>query len=131
VKLLLDTHIWAWSLLEPERLGPEVVEALSDPRNELWLSPISTWEIVILIERGRIHVDRPAVDWVDEALGRIPIREASLNHAVALRSRAVTLPHADPADRFIAATASVYELTLVTADRFLLEAASCALLPNG
>ncbi|MBT8339733.1 MAG: PIN domain-containing protein [Desulfatitalea sp.] len=42
---------------------------------------------------------------------------ASLNHEVALRSRRISLPHQDPADLFIAATAIVYGLTLVTADR--------------
>lgn len=131
MRLLLDTHIWAWSLLEPERLGAEVTAALSDSRNELWLSPISAWELVMLIERGRIEVDLPGVDWVREALGRIPLREASLTHAVALRSRAVDLPHGDPADRFIAATALVYDLTLVTADRRLLGAGEYEVLPNG
>ena len=130
MKLLLDTHIWAWSLLEPERLRPKVASALTDPTNELWLSPISTWEMLMLIERGRIQVDRPAADWVSEALARIPLREASLSHAVALQSRAVALPHGDPADRFLAATASVYELTLVTADRLLLDAAQCEVLAN-
>ncbi len=130
MKLLLDTHIWAWSLLEPERLGAAVTAALADPANELWLSPISAWELVILIERGRVEVDLPAVDWVREALGRIPLREASLGHEVALRSRAVALPHGDPADRFIAATAWVYDLTLVTADRRLLDVGEYAVLPN-
>ena len=40
MRLLLDTHIFLWSLLEPERLRPEVVAALEDKSNELWLSPI-------------------------------------------------------------------------------------------
>jgi PIN domain nuclease of toxin-antitoxin system len=130
VRLLLDTHIWAWSLLEPERLGAGAAAALADPANELWLSPISTWELMMLIERGRIQVDLPPADWVKEAVGRIPLREASLTHAVALRSRALSLPHADPADRFIGATASVYELTLVTADRRLADSGDYDVLRN-
>ena len=130
MRLLLDTHIWAWSLLDPERLGAEVRTALAEPDNELWLSPISAWELVLLIERGRIDVDRPAVEWVQEALDRVPLREAELNHAVALRSRTVSLPHEDPADRFLAATALVYELTLVTADQRLLDGSGYAALPN-
>jgi len=130
VRLLLDTHIWVWSLLEPERLGTEVTGALADSANELWLSPISVWELVMLIERGRMQVDLPAVNWVREAVGRIPLREASLTHAVALRSRTLALDHADPADRFIAATASVYELTLVTADRRLSDSGDYDVLRN-
>ncbi|HUP50882.1 MAG TPA: type II toxin-antitoxin system VapC family toxin [Longimicrobiales bacterium] len=130
MRLLLDTHVWAWSLLEPERLGAQARAALAEPENDLWLSPVSAWELALLIERGRLRVDRPAVQWVEEALSRIPLREATLNHAVALRSRTISLPHQDPADRFLAATAIVYELTLVTADRRLIDRAACAVLPS-
>jgi PIN domain nuclease of toxin-antitoxin system len=130
VRLLLDTHIWAWSLLDPGRLGPSARRALSAPENELWLSPISTWELALLVGRGRINVDRPAVEWVEEALDRVPMREAGMNHAVALRSRTILLPHEDPTDRFLAATALVYELTLVTADRRLIDSGACEVLPS-
>jgi PIN domain nuclease of toxin-antitoxin system len=131
MKLLLDTHIWAWSLLEPERLGTGVQAALSAPDCELWLSPISVWELLLLIERRRIEVDRPADEWVREALERVPLREAALNHEVALRSRALATPHQDPADRFLAASALVYELTLVTADARLIGDVEWEVLPNG
>ena len=49
--------------------------------------------------------------------------EAPLTHAVAIRSRQLVLPHQDPSDRFIAATAVEYGLTLMTADHLLLNAA--------
>ena len=130
MRLLLDTHVWAWSLLEPDRLSPSVKAALGDPEAEIWLSPISTWEMALLIERGRIQVDRSVDEWVAEALERVPMREAQLNHAVALRSRVVTLAHNDPADRFLAATASVYDLTLVTADRRLIDGKGYRVLAN-
>jgi len=61
---------------------------------------------------------------------RAPLEEAALNHEVALRSREVSLPHQDPADRFLVATALTYELTLVTADEMLIDAKSCPILPN-
>ena len=53
MRLLLDTHIWIWSLISPERLSPEVRRALSGPDHELWLSAISVWET---LEIGRAHV---------------------------------------------------------------------------
>ena len=49
----------------------------------------------------------------------MPLREAPLTREVASASRSLDLPHEDPADRFIAATAMVYDLTLVTADERL------------
>ena len=130
MRLLLDTHIWLWSLLEPDQLGREVTRAFKNPNAELWLSPISVWETLMLIERGRVKADRPALEWVDEALAAVPLREAPLTHQVALESRRLRLPHGDPADRFLAATARVYDLTLVTADRHLTRTRECAVLAN-
>ena len=57
MKLLLDTHILLWGLLEPERLNRRVAAELQDPQNEIWLSPINVWEIMILAEKGRIVLE--------------------------------------------------------------------------
>lgn len=122
MRLLLDTHIWLWSHAEPERLARRVAAALADDGNELWLSPISVWEFLLLAERGRVRLreGQEPLDWVEAALARAPMHDAPLSRAVAIRSRSVRLGHDDPADRFLAATADVYELTLVTADDRLL-----------
>ena len=120
MKLLLDTHIWLWSLLEPARLSSRVAAELDNPSNELWLSPISTWEVLILAEKGRIVLDTAPQDWIRDVFSKIPFKEAPINHHVAIRSRSVNLPHQDPADRFLIATALVYQLMLVTADERLL-----------
>lgn len=130
MRLLLDTHIWLWSLLEPERLGRRVAPALDDPDNEIWLSPISTWEALMLIHRGRLEVTGDPVSWIDEALKAAPLREAPLTHPVAIESRRLRFKDRDPADRFLLATARVYELTLVTADRRLVRSKDCAVLAN-
>ncbi len=130
MKLLLDTHIWLWSLLTPERLGRETARALEADDTQLWLSPISVWEALMLMERGRVEVDVAPADWVAEALVAVPMTEAPLTHAVALESRRLRLRHTDPADRFLAATALVYGLTLVTADRRLTRVRDVAVLPN-
>jgi len=130
VKLLLDTHIWLWSHLEPERLRRRVSAALVSPDNELWLSPISIWEVMLLIERGRVVVQGDPEVWVETAWSRAPVHEAPLNRQVALRSRAVRVPHQDPADRFLAATAEVFDLTLVTDDAHLLRGSGYRTLAN-
>ena len=83
----------------------------------------------MLAERGRVKLDDEPRRWLREALLRTPLQEAALGHEVALRSREVSLPHDDPADRFLVATALVYELTLVTADVDILRARPCPVLP--
>ncbi|MBI4953770.1 MAG: type II toxin-antitoxin system VapC family toxin [Myxococcales bacterium] len=120
MKLLLDTHVWLWAHLEPAKLAPRVAAALVAPTNELWLSPISIWEVLLLIERGRVVVRGDPRAWVEAAWARAPMQEAVLTRAVAERSRAVRVAHQDPADRFLAASAEVYDLTLVTDDENLL-----------
>jgi PIN domain nuclease of toxin-antitoxin system len=130
VKLLLDTHIWIWSHIEPERLAPVVATALEAPDNELWLSSISVWEFLLLVERGRLILERTPREWLEAAWVRAPMQEAPINREVALRSRTVGVPHQDPADRFIAATAAVHDLTLVTDDKNLLKGRGYAKLAN-
>jgi len=56
LKLLLDTHIWLWSLQDPKRLGKRVQQELRNSANELWLSPISTWEALTLNAKGKIRL---------------------------------------------------------------------------
>jgi PIN domain nuclease of toxin-antitoxin system len=120
LKLILDTHIILWSAAEPQRLAPKITEALENQSNELWFSPVSVWEILVLAEKGRISLGSNAVKAVREIFSKIPLREATLNQEVAIQSRLVNLPHKDPADRFLAATAVVYDLTLVTADTLII-----------
>lgn len=130
MKLLLDTHIWLWSLLEPARLTGRVARALEDEENELWLSPISVWELLILVEKGRLSLDMPVEQWTERATKAGALKEAPVTQEVALETRKVALPHRDPADRFIAATARVFKLTLVTADQHLLGLRGLATLAN-
>ena len=130
VKLLLDTHILLWSLFEPSKLTDAVRKQLDHLANELWISPISTWEIILLVEKGRVILDSDPEGWLREVFKTIPFKEAPINHEVAIRSRALNLPHQDPADRFLAATAIVYDLTLVTADERLLGSDEYAVLAN-
>ena len=116
MKLLLDTHIWLWYLLGNERLSPQLQTIIAAGTTELWLSPISIWETLLLAEKGRLSLQPNPVAWVDLALNTLEIREAPLNRHIAILSRQIELPHQDPGDRFIAATAVYHQLTLATVD---------------
>jgi PIN domain nuclease of toxin-antitoxin system len=121
LNLLLDTHIWLWSHLEPQRLSKKVERALRKAANELWLSPVSIWEFFLLVEHDhlRIRAGRTATAWLAEAVATKPMRDAAMTRAVAVEAGSVRLGHADPADRLLVATARAYDLTLVTADERL------------
>jgi PIN domain nuclease of toxin-antitoxin system len=128
LKLLLDTHIWLWSLHQTDRLGARVRRELRDLQNELWLSPISTWEALILHQKGRVYLANDLDRWLAEATG--PFRQAPLTHEMVAAARRLPLSQRDPADRFLAATAKVLDLTLVTADASLLGLGEIATLAN-
>jgi len=118
LKLLLDTHVWLWALHDPSRLSHRVRAVLRDPANEVWLSPVSTWEALLLNAKGRIRLPANLSEWLTAATA--PLREAPLSHEIVLIAQQLPLPQRDPADRFLAATAQILDLTLVTADDSLL-----------
>jgi PIN domain nuclease of toxin-antitoxin system len=128
LRLLLDTHIWLWSLNEPHRLGKRVLQELRNPDNERWLSPVSTWEALMLNAKGRIHLPADIGAWVAQSTA--PMQEAPLTHEIALAARRLDWKHNDPADRFLAATAQLLRLTLVTADANLLGLGDISTLAN-
>src|SRR5438093_13502097 len=121
MKPLLDTHIWIWSSIEPERLTKAVARELTNPKNELWLSPVSIWELSLLVRKRRLELDREFEEWVAAALAQTTMREAPLTHDVAIEVTRIPFTHRDPADHFIAASAKVFGLTLVTAELRLIE----------
>ena len=130
MRLLLDTHIWVWSALDRDRLSRRVAAVLEDPTHGLWLSPISLWEVLTLCRKNRLNLRPNPLTWIHNALNLVPVREASLTFEIANETMRVHLPHRDPADRFLVATASVLDLTLVTADEVLLQCKQIASLSN-
>ncbi|MEO6990589.1 MAG: type II toxin-antitoxin system VapC family toxin [Candidatus Baltobacteraceae bacterium] len=86
-------------------------------RGELLLSPITAWEIGMLVQKGRLTLATPAPDYVRALFGIPGVVTAALTPAIAVA--ATNLPgrlHADPADRILVATAAAFEARLVTRD---------------
>ncbi len=130
MNLLLDTHIWIWNELEPWKITSEINRELASPDNQLWLSPVSVWETVVLIEKRRISLKQDFRQWVDESVTALQLQEAALTWEVAHELRFTVLGHRDPADRFLVATAKVYDLTLITSDERLLSVPGLQVLAN-
>jgi len=100
---------------------------ISNSSNELWLSPVSVWEALVLMQKRRVQVEHPFA-WVERAAEQM--HEAPLTREIVSTGLALALPQADPADRFLAATAKVLKLTLVTADQRLLGLGEISSLAN-
>lgn len=128
MKLLLDTHIWLWSLQGSDRLGKRTAQEIRNPENERWISPVSTWEALTLNAKGRIRLPDDLSAWVAQSTAEF--LEAPLTHEIALAARRLDWKHSDPADRFLAATAQLLRLTLVTANSRLLGLGDISTLAN-
>lgn len=116
MRLLLDTHVWLWLGERSPHLTASVLEAVTDPANEAWVSVVSLWEVVVKHTIGKLTLrEAPATLW------RLQVAEAGLS-GLDLRAEHVLaaehLPmlHRDPFDRMLVAQARAEGLTLVTAD---------------
>ena len=116
MRLLLDTHIWIDCAAAPASLGRRLKREVASPRAELWISPISVWEFLKLSERKRLSTRNDPLQSIERMLQALPIREAPITLEVAREMSVFSLPHRDPADAWLVATARVNGLVLATRD---------------
>jgi prevent-host-death family protein len=119
--ILLDTHIWYRFLEDREELRVELKERIESSPEEILLSPISVWELMVLDRKKRVRLFPDAQRYVRKALELYPFKKAPLSEEVVIRSETKEFHHKDPADRFLAATALVYGAELATDDIALRE----------
>ncbi len=117
--IVLDTHAWVWWVSKPELLSPYAKNAADDAarRHELFVSTISSWEVALLIEKGRLLLSLDVRDWIARCEALPFIIFVPVSNSIAVASvRLPGFPHADPADRIIVATAMSLGANLVTKD---------------
>ncbi|HTB92034.1 MAG TPA: type II toxin-antitoxin system VapC family toxin [Candidatus Sulfotelmatobacter sp.] len=130
MRFLLDTHIWLWMFREPHKLSSVVHQAVTEPSNDRYLSPISIWEVMILLEKKRISFHEDFAVWFARTSQDLELEEANLTWQVVHEMRYILPNHKDPADRFLAATAIAHDLILVTSDQKLIGVPGLKVLAN-
>jgi PIN domain nuclease of toxin-antitoxin system len=115
--LLLDTHALIWLVEGSKRLGRRSARLADDAlaRDELAVAAISFWEVAMLAREQRIAIDLPPSEW-RLRVGRLGVHEIPLTGDVAIAATMLPDFHADPADRFIVASAQAMDAGLMTAD---------------
>lgn len=125
--LLLDTHAAIW-ISENEALSDAAVQALdqaADDGTPVLVSPITAWEVGLLVARGRLALPVSPEAWFERLLEAPRVNLAELTPSTLINSS--FLPNAqfrDPADRILVATAREFGLALITRDRALLSYAA-------
>ena len=121
--ILLDTHIWVWWVDGNQQLTDRQRHNIQDNvRSGLGISAISCWEVAKLIEYGRLELACTIEEWMVQALAYPGMQLLELTPQIAIE--ATKLPgsfHRDPADQIIVATARMYDIPLLTADRRILQ----------
>ncbi len=115
--ILLDTHAILWWQAGGQRLSAAARRAI-DRAESILVSPVSFWEVGLLVEKGRIQLDRDASVWVQDFLqsDRVAVAELTVTAAVAAARLPSTGFRGDPADAFLYATARERDVPLVTKD---------------
>ena len=126
--VLLDTHVWLWSVEgDARRIGRRTRQLLSraESREAIRVSPATVFEVAALHTLGRLRLARPPEQWIRESLGAAGIRMAELSPAMALDAGAIPREAlADPLDRLLVATARALQATFLTSDIRILEYAA-------
>ena len=122
--LLLDTHavIWITEGLPIATAAREAIDAAQRASSTIFVSPISAWEVGLLVARNRIGLSMRPDRWFQNVLAIPGVVLANLTPDILIESSFLPgTPPRDPADRIIIATARDIGATLVTRDRLLLE----------
>ena len=122
MRYILDTHVWVWWHLNPQRLSTKARETIADPQRsqELLLSVISLWEFCKLIEKGRLSLSCDPETWMAGALAMPRLQVVPLTTAIVYRSTTLPPPfHSDPADQIIVASAREANASIITKDQRL------------
>lgn len=118
--IVLDTHAWVWWALEPRRLSRRARSAI-DAAEAIGVCTISCWELVLLVERGKVELFRDLRLWVRQALAQERVEPLPLTAEIAVDAALLERERfpGDPADRIIYATARAARAALVTRDERL------------
>ncbi len=122
--LLLDTHVWVWYIeAAGDRLSRTVLAQLRShgQAGRLYVSPLSGWEVGMLVVKRRLALSLDVRTWVTRALEAPGVRAAELTAHIALDAALLDgAPPRDPADRLLIATSRALGAALVTQDAAIL-----------
>jgi PIN domain nuclease of toxin-antitoxin system len=116
MNLLLDTHTFLWLVEGNSNLSATATAALADPRNDLFLSVASVWELAIKTGNGKLSLSEPLDEFVKKWTTTYQVEELPILTAHALGVISLPAHHRDPFDRLLIAQTQIESMTLVSGD---------------
>ena len=116
MKLLLDTHVLLWWLVDSRRLSERARSLIADRRNKLFWSAASSWELAVKLALGRIQFQTPLRTLIPDVLRKQGIASLPVEHSHAFQVASLPPLHRDPFDRMLVAQCQLERFTLLSAD---------------
>jgi len=117
--LLLDTCVLLWLAAEPKKISDIAQERMKQSHDHLYVSAISAFEISIKHKKKKLALPLDPWPWFEQMTEFYGINKIPISAKVAAMAPSVQIPHADPCDRIIVATAIDEELTVLTPDHLI------------
>ena len=123
MNLLLDTHVLLWALSDDVHLSEKARKLLENPKNEVYYSIASIWEIQIkclLRPEEMAFTPEQIVEFCEESeFYQLPLKETHIFYLKNLKRPLNAPPHKDPFDRIMICQASVEDMLFVTHDHLI------------
>jgi PIN domain nuclease of toxin-antitoxin system len=116
MKILLDTHIFLWLISGDRRLSTELLDAIRDPDNAVYLSVISVWESSIKYQLGKLPLPEPPEIYLPKQRDLHQIDSLAIDERSVIQLAKLPLLHRDPFDRMLVCQALENGLTIATVD---------------
>ena len=113
---LIDTHVFLWWMASPEKLSEKVLTYLNNNDNNIYLSPASSWEIMIKFQLKKLELHTSPEKYIPSRMSIYNIKELPITHAHTLYIDKLPLIHRDPFDRIILSQSKVEKIPLITKD---------------
>jgi PIN domain nuclease of toxin-antitoxin system len=116
MKILLDTHIFLWFISGDTQLSTEVRDAIREPDNEIYLSAVSIWEVIVKYQLGKLPLPEHPETYLPKQRDLHQIASLSLDESSVIQLAELPPLHRDPFDRMLICQALQKGLTIATVD---------------
>ncbi len=116
MRILLDTHIFLWFISGDRRLSLDILDAIRNPDNEIYLSTVSVWEVIVKCQLGKLPLPEPPETYLPKQRDRHQVDSLSLDEGSVVQLAKLPAFHRDPFDRMLICQAIQYGLTIATVD---------------
>ena len=119
MKILLDTHIFLWFISGDRRFSSEMRDTLQNLDNEIFLSVVSIWEVIVKYQLGKLPLPEAPEIYLPKQRDRHQISNLDLDQASVTQLATLPSLHRDPFDRMLICQALQHDLAIATVDEII------------